>query len=205
MFVRGYEVESWFEILKLGFVNILNFKFSQNPDLIKICVTTCDMTHLVTLVSWTQPSGSLCLWQFFQWYHPPLSYGWSSWVWILRQMVFLFCVLCWSLGKGHATSSDNFRKRLENTLESSSSTTSNSFIGGMIPNQPYSKAIKLLSNQKIWNKETKQICKRPKNMVGLNFFGLPTSKKLIETPHLVDFASVGTHHRDRDMDWLLLL
>ena len=45
MFVRGYEVESWFEILKLGFVNILNFKFSQDPDLIKICVRTCDMTH----------------------------------------------------------------------------------------------------------------------------------------------------------------
>ena len=100
-------------------------------------------------------------------------------------MVFLFllfCVLCWSLG--------NFRKRLENTLESSSSTTSNSFLGGMIPNQPYSKAIKLLSNQKILNKETKQICKHPKNTVGLNFFALPTLKKFIETPHLVDFVSV---------------
>ena len=84
----------------------------------------------------------------------------------------------------------NFWKRLENTLESSSSTTSNSFLGGMIPNQPYSKAIKLLSNQKILNKETKQICKHPKNKVGLNFFALPTLKKFIETPHLVDFVSV---------------
>ena len=32
-------------------------------DLIKICVRTCDMTHKVTLVSWTQPSCPLCLWQ----------------------------------------------------------------------------------------------------------------------------------------------
>ena len=36
--------------------------------LIKICVWTCDMTQEVTLVSRTQPSGPLCLWQcFFFW------------------------------------------------------------------------------------------------------------------------------------------
>ena len=38
-------------------------------NLIKICVWTCDMTYTctqVTLVSWTQPSGPLCLWQVFQ-------------------------------------------------------------------------------------------------------------------------------------------
>ena len=33
--------------------------------LIKICVWTCDMTQEVTLVSRTQPSGPLCLWQCF--------------------------------------------------------------------------------------------------------------------------------------------
>ena len=74
------EVRSWIlvEILKLGLVKILNFKFSGDADVwlrflvdaesrfwrwnsIKICVWTCNMT----LARWTQPSGPLCLWQCF--------------------------------------------------------------------------------------------------------------------------------------------
>ena len=30
-----------------------------------ICFWTCDVTHYVTLLRWTQPSGPLCLWQCF--------------------------------------------------------------------------------------------------------------------------------------------
>ena len=38
---------SWIlvEILKLGFVNILNFKFNRDSGFIKICVRTCDMIY----------------------------------------------------------------------------------------------------------------------------------------------------------------
>ena len=65
------------EILKLGLIKLLKFKFIRNADLwlrfwswcfiawprclIKIYLRTCDMT----LVSRTQPLGPLCLWQCF--------------------------------------------------------------------------------------------------------------------------------------------
>ena len=38
----------------------------KNLDLIKVCSWTCDMPHWVILMSWTRPSGPLCLWQCFQ-------------------------------------------------------------------------------------------------------------------------------------------
>ena len=68
-FGKYFGAEAWLrfwslilvKILKLGLVNILNFKFySQNPDV------WLRFWSWVTLVSWTQPSGTSCLWQCFR-------------------------------------------------------------------------------------------------------------------------------------------
>ena len=51
--------------------------------LIKFCVWTCDMTHQVTLVSWTQPLGPLYLWHCFHFAAPLLrTRGLIFWSWI---------------------------------------------------------------------------------------------------------------------------
>ena len=74
---------SWIltDILKLGLVNILNFKFSQEADVwsrfwswCMVVIMKFDSSFVfelmiwpkqVTLGSWTQPSGPLCLWKCF--------------------------------------------------------------------------------------------------------------------------------------------
>ena len=77
-----YRLWSWIlvEILKLGLVGwlvwflnlferlIIGWEVDASSrfwrwNLIKICVWTCIWPTVVTLVSWTQPSGPLCLWQ----------------------------------------------------------------------------------------------------------------------------------------------
>ena len=80
MFCAGHEVESWSRfwnyvwsmiwVLSFGEMLMFGWDFEENAlsrfwrwSLIKICVWTCDMTQLVTLERWTQPSGPLCLWQ----------------------------------------------------------------------------------------------------------------------------------------------
>ena len=68
-FGKYFGAEAWLrlwslilvKILKLGLVHILNFKFySQNPDV------WLRFWSWVTLVSWTQHSGTSCLWQCFR-------------------------------------------------------------------------------------------------------------------------------------------
>ena len=54
MFGRDFEVDAWSIFWRWNFI--------------KICGRTCDMTKISyfgILVSWTQPSGPLCLWQCF--------------------------------------------------------------------------------------------------------------------------------------------
>ena len=71
------------EMLKLGLVNILNFKLNWDADVVEILKLMLGLVILkmkldprfvfehvlwpkqVTLVSWTQPSGLLCLLQYF--------------------------------------------------------------------------------------------------------------------------------------------
>ena len=80
MFCKGYE-ESWIldEILKLGLVKILNFKFIGDADVWEVDTKSRFWRWIwsrfvfelviwpqeVTLIRWTQPSGPLCFWQCF--------------------------------------------------------------------------------------------------------------------------------------------